>query len=300
MILVTGSDGLIGRALIKRLDDRGIPTLGFDLKQGQDVRDPAAVRAAVAGVTGIVILAAVSRVVWAQRDPVLAEAVNVSGLRNIIASALASPLRPWLIFASSREIYGEPSALPVGEDAPRAPLNVYARSKLAGELAVEQAVEAGLIGNIVRFSNVYGCTRDHADRVVPAFARAAASGAKIYLEGPANTFDFTHVEDVADGLLRLVEATSCSEKLPPIHFVSGKGTTLAQLATLAAANSASRLPWEERPSRNYDVARFVGDPRRAAALLGWRSTTPLEHGFASLAEAFRTELAGAGQTVPAM
>lgn len=288
MLLVTGGEGLIGSALIERLGKHGIPARSFDIRSGFDVRDTAALASAMDGVTGIVALAAVSRVVWAQRDPELADAVNVAALDRLLALATASPLRPWVVFASSREVYGEPESLPVSEAAPRAPLNVYARSKVAGELAMEWAADAGLVANIARFSNVYGSTADHADRVVPAFARAAAIGATAYLEGPENTFDFTHVDDVAGGLFQLVKETASGRQLPPIHFVSGRGTTLRQLADLAEANSAG-MRCEERPSRNYDVARFIGDPTRAHELLGWRATTPIEEGFASLVEAFRKE-----------
>lgn len=288
MLLVTGGEGLIGSALIERLSDHGISARSFDVKSGSDVRDTAALASAMEGVTGIVALAAVSRVVWAQRDPELTEAVNVAALDRLLALATASPQRPWVVFASSREVYGEPQGLPVNEAAPRAPLNVYARSKVAGELAMEWAASAGLVANIARFSNVYGSVADHADRVVPAFARAAASGATAYLEGPENTFDFTHVDDVADGLLRLVMATASGRQLPPIHFVSGRGTTLRELADLAEANSTG-MRCEVRPSRNYDVSRFIGDPARAMDLLGWQATTPLEQGFAALVEAFRKD-----------
>ncbi|MEO8630408.1 MAG: NAD-dependent epimerase/dehydratase family protein [Betaproteobacteria bacterium] len=46
---------------------------------------------------------------------------------------------PWLIFASSREVYGQPASLPATEDAPLRPVNVYGRSKLEGEYLVDAA-----------------------------------------------------------------------------------------------------------------------------------------------------------------
>ncbi len=127
--------------------------------------------------------------------------------------------RPWVVYASSREVYGDPATLPVPEDAPLEPVNIYGRSKAAAEAAVGRAREAGLATAIVRFSNVFGSTADHRDRVVPAFARAAATGGTISIEGAENTFDFTHVEDVGRGLALLVECLKDGHRaLPPIHY----------------------------------------------------------------------------------
>jgi len=291
VLLVTGSAGLIGRRLVHRLEEAGLPVRRFDVadRAADDTRDRDALARAMSGVTGIVHLAAISRVVWAERDPEAARSTNVVPLENLISIALAAESRPWLVFASSREVYGESARLPVCEDAELSPLNVYARSKVAGERLVAGAGEAGLIANVARFSNVYGCTADHRDRVVPAFARAAAHGGGVHLEGSGNFFDFTHVDDVADGAVRLVEATMLGDRLPPIHFVTGVGTSLRDLARLAVANCRQGLNCEERAPRSYDVARFVGDPTRAEQLLGFRASVSIEDGFRRLTDDFRAE-----------
>lgn len=289
MILITGSHGLIGRALVERLTARGVAIREFDIARapGEDTRDPAALSAALADVTGVVHLAAVSRVVWAQRDPGLTQAVNVDALRSLLSVASARRQRPWILFASSREVYGEPGAMPVGEDAPHAPLNVYARSKVAGEQLVGEARARGLIANVVRFSNVYGSTDDHSDRVIPAFARTAALGGALRLEGAQNMFDFTHIDDVVRGLEVQIEAATAGEIMPPIHLLTGVGTTLQDLAGIAAQVSQHDLDVEIAPPRNYDVAHFVGDPARALRLLGWQARIDVPAGFASLTDAYR-------------
>jgi nucleoside-diphosphate-sugar epimerase len=73
--------------------------------------------------------------------------------------------------------------------------------------------------------------------------------------------------------------------LPPVHFVTGRQTSLGDLAQLAIAHGA--VEQREAPARSFDVHRFCGDPGRAEALLGWRASTPLESGFAQLVESFR-------------
>lgn len=290
MILVTGSSGLIGSALSDFFSARGQEWRAFDIANSadQDTRDPVALSRAMDGVEGIIHLAAVSRVVWAQNDPETCQAVNVDALESTLRLALDAPRMPWMIFASSREVYGEQTQLPVHEDAALSPLNTYARSKVRGEELVQEAREAGMLAQIVRFSNVYGSVDDHHDRVVPAFARTAAHGGVIRIDGSDNTFDFTHVSDSARGLDLLCQATQAGESLPPVHFVTGQPTTLGELAQMAAERSSHSVKLTEAPPRNFDVSRFYGDTNRTRELLGWRPEVALADGLGQLIADFES------------
>lgn len=287
MILVTGSRGLIGRRLVSNLRATGREVIEYDIQAdaAQDTRDAAALQAAAAAATGIVHLAAISRVAWGERFPDLTWSTNVEPLKALLTATEATRPQPWVLFASSREVYGEGDP-PVPEDAPLKPMNHYARSKVAGETLIEEARQAGRRTQICRFSNVFGSIDDHGDRVVPAFARAAAFGGAIRIDGLENTFDFTHVRDVSNGALTLVDALEHGELFPPVHFVSGAPTTLGRLAEWTQQYAARPVRAVEGPGRSFDVARFFGDPTRAERLLGWRATTSAEHGFRDLVEAF--------------
>jgi UDP-glucose 4-epimerase len=288
-ILVTGAAGLIGRAVTPVLRAGGAIVVPFDLKSlpPRDITDDAALRDALRDVDGIIHLAGVSRVIDGERNPDLCRRTNVEATRALLQLALERDRVPWFIQASSREVYGQQAVLPVAEDAPLSPRNVYARSKVEVERLTNAARGNGMATAIVRFSNVFGDTLDHADRVVPAFARAAGLGGTVRVDGAACTFDFTHVSDVADGVVRVVRLLCDGERaLPPIHFVAGRQTSLGELAELAIKHGV--VTRQEAPARSFDVHRFCGDPRRAQALLGWRATTPLESGFARLVEAYRT------------
>ena len=273
-ILITGSQGLIGRALCGALEDSRAQVRRLDLRgpcgEDGDVRDARRVRDAVAGCRGTVHLAAVSRVVWGERDPQGFRDVNVGGLRNVIAAAAESTRRPWLLFASSREVYGQPDHLPVTEDAPLRPVNVYGRCKVEGERLVEAARGKGLRAAVVRLSNVYGSPHDHADRVLPAFARAALRGGVLQVEGETHVFDFTHLDDTVRGILALIELLSQGQTLPPpINLLTGRPHTLGEAASLAVQLAGTRAPVVRAAPRPFDVSRFYGDPGRARRLLGW-------------------------------
>lgn len=292
-ILITGSRGLIGSALKRRLERDGYEVVEFDLRLeggARDILDADALRDATSGVVGVIHLAAVSRVIWGELDPAQCRRVNIAGTRNVLEAVTeACDPCPWMIYASSREVYGEPGALPVSEDAPLAPLNVYGETKLAAERLVEVAtLERGLRACVVRFSNVFGDVADHADRVVPAFARAAALGGIVRVDGDQSTFDFTCLDDVIEGLTLVVEELQRGGSLPPIHFVTGKPTTLGELADLAVEEGLGQVSKQVAPSRDFDVHEFYGSPERAQRLLGWRAKKPLARGFRELVNAFRS------------
>jgi len=261
----------------------------FDLRSPEsrdraDICDPEALARAIEGCTGVVHLAAVSRVVWGQRDPSACWSTNVEGTRAVVAAA--SSRHQWVLFASSREVYGAPTSLPATEDSPLAPVNIYGHSKVAAEKLVADAGRAGLPVAIVRLSNVYGRTTDHADRVVPAFARAAANGTPLRVEGASDRFDFTHLDDVVRGLVCEVERLGLGDAPPPLHFVSEQPTTLRELAELAVALAGTRASIVAGPERDYDVARFYGCGERARQHLGWSPRVALRDGLARLIRDF--------------
>jgi nucleoside-diphosphate-sugar epimerase len=293
-ILITGSEGLIGRYLAARLEAEGSHIRRFDIARSpvEDVRNRRAIRRALEGVSGVILLAAVSRVIWAEQDPLRCTGTNVNALEHVLQSCLEQKVPPWVLFASSREVYGDADTFPVGEDAPFKPVNIYARSKVRGEELVRASRKAGLRANICRLSSVYGCPLDHADRVAMAFAGAASAGGRIRLEGSGNIFDFTSVHDVARGLALLVKATAHGEDFPPLHFVSGKGTTLAELARVACSHALNAITVEEAPPRDFDVSRFIGDPARTLALLGWKAETDIHQGLPALIKDLRARRDG--------
>jgi UDP-glucose 4-epimerase len=289
-VLVTGAAGLLGTALTQTLRAVGYEVAELDLRATRhgrgDVRDPDALLRALAGCSGVVHLAAISRVVWGERDPGACWSTNVEGTGAVLAAAKARG--QWVLFASSREVYGTAHHLPVMEDTPLAPVNIYGRSKVAGEQLVAAAGADGLAVGIVRLSNVYGrTTTDHVDRVVPAFARAAAHGTPLRVDGATHTFDFTHLDDVVRGLIGVIEQLGMGESTPPIHFVSEQPTTLHELAKLAVTLARSDSPIVFGPERTYDVARFHGCGERARRILGWEPRVALSDGLERLINDFR-------------
>ncbi|NGX51527.1 MAG: hypothetical protein K1060chlam2_01396, partial [Chlamydiae bacterium] len=195
---------------------------------------------------------------------------------------------PWVLYASSREVYGQQKQLPVKETAPLLPVNIYGESKIAAEQAVQAAAKKKLKSSIVRFSNVFGSVHDHHDRVIPAFCAAAANGSDIRVDGKENLFDFTYIDDVIQGILSLLYVLiRAREALPPIHLTTGQAVSLGQVASIAQNVSFHKIQVKEALSRTYDVARFSGDPSRAKKLLNWQACVDVHEGMNRLINQFR-------------
>ncbi len=292
-IAVTGSSGLIGRELVKQLKDQGHELVEIDIeinKTTHDIAHAETVHQLTAECHGIVHLAAVSRVAEAQEYPLRTWASNVTGTHNILDAALQRKAadRPWVIHASSREVYGNQPRVAISEDTAMTPLNIYGRSKAAGESMVYGAQDAGGNISVLRFANVYGDIYDYSDRVIPAFSRAAVNGTPLRVDDADTCMDFTHVVDVSKGVAKVVELLMDGETdLPPIHFATGTGTTLGELARMAVAASNNNCELNEVEKREASVSCFIGDPTRAEALLGWTHQTPLQTGFTEMVEAFK-------------
>ncbi len=297
-ILVTGSEGLIGSAFCELLVKSGYRVEKLDTRSSDpgakgDIRDEALVKERMKGCRGVVHLAAVSRVADGESDPELCWQTNVIGTEVVMRAASDMPIRPWVLLASSREVYGEPGDMPVREDNPMRPVNVYGRSKAAAERVALAWRRSGVETAVVRLANVYGALNDNPKRVAPAFARGAANGDLLQVHGRENTFDFTHLDDVTLGLLSVVEALQAGEVLPPIHFATGLPTTLGELADIAVRLGGNTAKVAEVPAPSYNVSRFVGDPTRARELLGWQARVRIGEGMHRLIEAYRRE---AGKT----
>ena len=283
LILLTASHGLIGSALQKYLTKNHIRSKSFDIKFNPghpsygSIMDKYSLKKAVNDCTGIIHLAGTSRVIFGEKNPAACLQNNVEGTNNVINAALSSPSKPWIIYASSREVYGQQKLLPVVEDVVLKPMNVYAHSKLAAEKKIQEAQQAGIRTSILRFSNVFGSPLDHVDRVIPAFCRAALLGEALHIDGSSNTFDFTFVDDVVRGIAEVIRIMKQNQfSLPPIHFTTGRGLTLNEAAQIIVSKANSSSLMIERTPRSFDVSHFVGDPSRAKSILGWSSLFSFE------------------------
>jgi UDP-glucose 4-epimerase len=286
-ILLTGSSGFIGSALKRLLEDNGIEVVHFDIKDNplDDVRDFSAVRSKVTGIDGIVHLAAVSRVKIAHENPLECVNTNIGGMINVLESARllrTDNNRPWVIFGSSREVYGESAILPVNESSTRKAINVYGVSKLTGEeLCKVYSDNYGLKIRVLRFSNVYTGKNDHLDRVIPKFILQALQEEDLIINGTGDEiFDFTYIDDTIQGIWACIQEIERNKHLfDDFNISTGIPISLKQLADTIIKKTRSKSTIEFTKPRSYDVNKFYANLSKAIKLLGFSPNITLDEGI---------------------
>ena len=284
-ILITGSAGFIGLALRTFLETQNISVVPFDIKDEPkyDIRDIEMLKQKVKDVNGIIHLAAVSRVITAQQEPLKCVSTNIGGSSNVLESArIMKNETPWVIFGSSREVFGEPKNFPVTEETPRIPINIYGLSKITGERLCETYSKYyGLKIRILRFSNVYTGINDHLDRVIPKFILQALNDENLYINGTGEErFDFTYISDVINGIYGCVKEIEKNQaQLNDFNLSIGTPVSLKALAELIIqkTKSNSRIMFNE--SRDYDVNHFYASPKKAEEELGFTPKISIEQGI---------------------
>lgn len=297
-ILVTGGAGFIGAHLVaalttsgeadeivvldnmRRGDERKLP-LGVHVIRG-DIRDPDTVAAAMTGASRVYHLAAQSNVLGAVSDVDYSFTTNVVGTYNILTAAHAAGVER-VVFASSREAYGEVDTVPVAEARAMNPKNAYGASKVAGEVYCRAFGGAyGLDVSVVRLANVYG--PGDRDRVIPIWLDRAHNGLDLELYGGEQVLDLIGVELVVEALQR-VAATDLGGQ--PVNIGSGQGTTLRELAGRVQALPGVAVGLNMLPARSVEVTRFVADVTRMGTLLGLTPPRDPLHGLPPLWDAMR-------------
>lgn len=286
-ILITGSSGFIGSALKRLLEEEEMEVVTFDIKENlsDDVRDISALKPKFKGVNGVVHLAAVSRVKHAHEDPLKCVNTNIGGIINVleIARELKSENgHPWVIFGSSREVYGEPTNLPVVETSPRKAINVYGVSKLSGEeLCKAYADNYGLKTRVLRFSNVYTGINDHLDRVIPTFILKAFNNEDLVINGLGEEiFDFTYITDTIQGIWGCIREIERNPKLyNDFNISTGVPVSLKALAEIIISKTESKGKVKYAAARSYDVNKFYANPEKARKMLDFSPKIKIELGI---------------------
>jgi UDP-glucuronate decarboxylase len=304
-ILVTGGAGFLGSHLIDRLLDKGHEVLCADnLFTGSkrniehlhghsrfefirhDVTFPLFVE-----VDEIYNLACPASPIQYQHDPVQTTKTSVHGAINMLG--LAKRLRCRILQASTSEVYGDPAIHPQTEDYwghvnPIGPRSCYDEGKRCAEtLFFDYHRQHGLEIKVARIFNTYGPRMHRADgRVVSNFIIQALANDSITLYGDGNqTRSFCYVDDLVDGLVRLME--SPSTVTGPINIGNPTEFTMRELANLVVAQVGSSSSLSLLPLPQDDPKQRQPNITLARELLGWEPKVALSEGLKPTIAYFR-------------
>ncbi len=301
-VLITGAFGFVGRWLAAEFSARDprIEIIGWGLRgdgadqitgvrrMGVDIVDRAAVFAAMAEImpAAVINLAAIAAPREAALDPDRAWSVNLFGAMNVAEAVLAKAPSARFFQISSSEVYGGSfarNAGPLDEKAALEPLNVYALTKAASDLAVGKLAHEGLKAVRFRPFNHTGPGQGEAF-VVAALASQIArieQGLKPPVLHIGNTNVSRDILDVRDIVGAYASAVFAEDDLPAgevLNLAAGVAHGIGDIADRLCAMAKVRIAIEVDPARvrANDLARTLGDASRAEALLGWRPVIPIE------------------------
>jgi len=290
-VMVTGSSGTVGTAVARELMDCGYDVIPLDIRHSywdpaierktifKDLRKSLSSLRLKRHPDIIVHLAANARVHDLVVDPQKA-LDNYLMTHNILEFARARRIER-LVFASSREVYGESKLNHRRREEDThvtAIKSPYTASKFASEALIHAYHECyGIRPVIVRLSNVYG-RFDVSERAVPLFMYYALRGREISIFGKEKKLDFTYIDDAARGLRLIVDRF---DRVAPNTFniTAGKGSRLLDVARIIVdgVNSDSRIVMGHK--RTGEISTFVADIGRAKRLLGYQPKVSLEVGL---------------------
>jgi nucleoside-diphosphate-sugar epimerase len=306
--LITGGCGFIGSHIAEALVAEGHAVRVFDnLATGRlenlkgfadlvefvrgDIREPAALQAAMRGVEYVYHEAALVSVAISVERPEENDAINIRGTLNVLQAARAAGARR-VVFASSAAVYGNNPDLPKREEMLPEPESPYALAKLAGEHYLRLFSQLyGLQTVVLRYFNVFGPRQDARSMysgVISKFAADLQAGRTPTIFGDGGqTRDFVFVKDIAQANLLAMRSDKVGRGEAFNVATNTKHTLLDLLTTLQRLTGRSGQPHFE-PARAGDIRHSYADISKAQRVLGYQPQFSLEAGLRALLAAAGT------------
>jgi CDP-glucose 4,6-dehydratase len=321
-VFLTGHTGFKGSWLALWLQRMGADVTGFALAPPShpslferariqqdmhhhtgDVRDAAAVRAAVSAAAPEVVLhlAAQSLVRYSYAHPVETYATNVMGTVHVLDAVRACPsTRVALVVTSDKCYRNQGGSVAFDEDAAMGGHDPYSSSKGCAELVTDAYTKSyfssGTAVASARAGNVIGGGDWAEDRLVPDVVRALEARTAVRLRNPAAVRPWQHVLEPLAGYLRLAEHLWEHGQVYAGGWNFGPAESdaapVGQVVRALAAHLGGPEVAEDTDRHPYEAQVLRLDCAKARDRLGWVPRLPLERGLAWTAEWYRTHLAG--------
>jgi UDP-glucose 4-epimerase len=219
---------------------------------------------------------------------------NVNGTVTLL-QCLADAGVKRFVFSSSATVYGDPKAVPIGEDAPTAPTNPYGNTKWLIEhiLADLAASDPEWSIGVLRYFNPVGAhlsgrigenPRGVPNNLMPYVTQVAVGkrerlsvfGGDYPTPDGTGVRDYIHVVDLALGHLAALERVERAPGAWTVNLGTGKGYSVLDIVNAFEAASGRKIPYQIVARRPGDIAQCFADPANAARELGWTARLGLD------------------------
>lgn len=295
--LVTGGAGFIGAHIVFRLVKEGQTVVVLDnLSTGYienlaavasnitfikgDIRDYAAVQAAMQGVDYVFHEAALTSVGQSIDDPLETAAVNTTGTLQLLVAARDARVKRF-VFASSSAVYGSSRGM-VRETNRLRPISPYGVSKLVAEHYCRIFSELYDLPTVcLRYFNVFGPRQSYQSgyaAVIPTFIRQLLQNEILTIHGPGNqTRDFTYVDNIVEANFRALTATA--PRSGEFNIGSSTKTSINQLVERLHKITGNQRAAVHKSPRPGDILSSQASIARAKRVLRYEPTVSLDEGL---------------------
>jgi UDP-glucose 4-epimerase len=310
--LITGGLGFIGSNLAWRLVELGadvmlvdslIPTYGgnlFNIRGLEnklkiniaDVRDENSMDYLVRGQDYIFNLAGQISHLDSMNDPYTDMEINCRSQLSILEACRKNNAEVKIVYAGTRQIYGNPDYLPVDENHLVRPTDVNGINKAAGErYHLVYAAAYGMRTASLRLTNCYGPRQWMRDNRLTSqgwLLRLVMDDqtAQIYGDGQ-QLRDLNYADDVVDAFLRVA---AFEETNGQFFNLGGQPYSLVQqvemMIELAGTGRYELVPWPENKQK-ISIGSYYGDYRKIQTMLGWQPTIEVPEGLRRTIEYYR-------------
>ncbi len=218
---------------------------------------------------------------------------NTLGTLNILEISRQKGAR--FLFASTSEVYGDPSVVPTPESY-HGNVNTigvrgcYDEGKRCGEAyVIAYGKQYNLDIRIARIFNTYG-PKMRGDgvygRVVPRFVSQALTGQPITAFGTGEqTRSFCYITDQVEGLLRFICTDEARAEV--INIGNNREVSIIELANTIKSLTGSNSQIVFCPLPQDDPGRRCPDTTKANNIIGWRPRMTLEQGLTKVINYFK-------------
>jgi UDP-glucose 4-epimerase len=302
-ILITGSEGFIGSALLEKAKSlfpkTEIFTIDFLPKVSPEVlsigkhfqidlcnSDQVFKIFSLLKPRIVIHLAAQTDVRLSLTNPDADYRSNVIATQTIIDSCKEFGVHQLIYTNSGGAIFGDiQNFTPASEDSKFAPMSPYGVHKLEAMRRVMSIKAENPRCNflVLNLANVYGFTKPPKG-VIPTFIYKGLKNEDINVYGSGDSVrDYVYIDDVVNAILRSLEFN----KSDVFNIATGKGTSINQLISILNISLPNNLSVKNSSQVSGEVQYSVLDKNKAEKVLGWTTNINLEKGISLLVEKYR-------------